>query len=75
MRWGGVCVGRERQVVAKVEVHWLISTPPRVVFTRTKCNSPLPCAAYKRRRMSTIHPAVGPATANSVVTQFLLSKV
>ena len=29
--------------------------------------------AYKTRRMNTIHPAVGPTTANSVVTQHLLS--
>lgn len=30
--------------------------------------------AYLTKRMNTIHPAVGPSTANGVLTQFLLSK-
>lgn len=33
-----------------------------------------PCVAYLNKRMSTIHPAVGPATANGMVAQFILSK-
>ena len=31
-------------------------------------------AAYLAKRMSTIHPAVGPATADGIVAQFLLAK-
>jgi hypothetical protein len=31
-------------------------------------------AAYLNKRMSTIHPAIGPTTANGVVAQFLLTK-
>mmetsp|Transcript_23092 Transcript_23092/g.50685 ORF Transcript_23092/g.50685 Transcript_23092/m.50685 type:complete len:210 (+) Transcript_23092:102-731(+) len=30
--------------------------------------------AYRKKRLNTIHPAVGPTTSNAVVTQFLLSK-
>lgn len=30
-------------------------------------------AAYRKRRMNVVHPAVGPALSNGVVTQFLLA--
>lgn len=30
--------------------------------------------AYRKKRQSTIHPAVGPTTSNAVLTQFLLNK-
>ena len=49
-------------------------------WTGTSCSYSHTCfslclpAAYLAKRMSTIHPAVGPATADGIVAQFLLAK-
>jgi hypothetical protein len=62
---------------------WCGSPPPRVLQIPTAPTMTFPapspaclhdCQGYRKRHMNVLGPAVGPTTANGVVTAFLLGQ-